>query len=114
MSTANWKDETLATSRSDDELLAFLREHNYPQEYLTQNVSRRELADILTSHGFTMSYQTLTDLCMPSHKPPRGPPVAFYWGNRTQHNLAVGLWWAWNRAEAQTKARIEELRLQYA
>lgn len=58
------------------------------ERYLT----RRELAEFLTQHGFPISYSTLLKMSMPSRND--GPPAVGYWGNHTLFNGDKALTWA--------------------
>jgi hypothetical protein len=67
------------------------REPSMSKRYLT----RRELAEFLSSEGYPISESTLEKLCMPSFD--KGPPAAGFWGNRALYDPNKALAWAAQR-----------------
>ena len=61
------------------------------EQYLT----RRELAEFLTKHGFPISYSTCLNMAIPS--PNDGPPAVGYWDNCCLYDPAKALAWAKRR-----------------
>jgi hypothetical protein len=61
------------------------------ERYLT----RRELAEFLTAHGYPTTVSTLDKLCMTSRD--EGPPAAGFWGNRALYDPQKALSWAQKR-----------------
>jgi len=64
------------------------------ERYLT----RGELAEFLTKHGFPISKSTLDKLAMPGRA--EGPPHAGYWGTRVLYDPDHALSWARKRFRA--------------
>lgn len=55
-------------------------------------LTRRELAEFLTEHGFPISYSTLLKMAMLSRN--EGPPPVGYWGNRALYDRERAIAWA--------------------
>jgi hypothetical protein len=68
------------------------------EKYLT----RRELADFLTEHGFPITKSTLDKLSMPARG--EGPPHAGFWGNRALYDPEKALAWAKKRFRSHRRA----------
>jgi hypothetical protein len=68
------------------------------EKYLT----RRELAEFLTEHGFPITKSTLDKLCMPTCG--EGPPHVGVWGHRTLYEPDKALAWARKRFRANRSA----------
>jgi hypothetical protein len=58
-------------------------------------LTRRQLAQFLTEHGFPISKSTLDKLAMPSRD--EGPAHVGFWGNRALYDPAKALTWAKKR-----------------
>jgi hypothetical protein len=67
-----------------------------------QYLTRRELAEFLTKHGFPISYSTLLKMGMPSRND--GPPAVGYWGNCCLYDPAKALAWARKRFRTNWRA----------
>jgi len=69
-------------------------------------MTRRQLAEFLTEHGFKISKSTLDKLSMPSRG--EGPPAAGFWGNRGLYEPAKAL--AWAKSRFRTNWRAPQVR----
>jgi hypothetical protein len=67
-------------------------------------LTRRELADYLTEHGFPISRSTLDKLAMPSRGGDSAPPAAGFWGNRALYDPDKALAWAKSRFRKNWRA----------
>ena len=65
-------------------------------------LTRRELADFLTSQGFKISKSTLDKMAMPSAA--SGPPSEGRWGNRDLYQADRALAWARKRFKENRRA----------
>jgi len=70
-------------------------------------MTRRELAEFLTSRGFPISKSTLDKLSMPTRA--EGPPHAGYWGCRVLYDPEQALSWARQRVRRiwRTNGRVQ-------
>jgi hypothetical protein len=59
-----------------------------------------ELKPFLDGHGFVLSNSTLSKLCAVG----KGPPVAYWWGNRAPHDPGAAL--EWPRARVRPGERL--------
>jgi hypothetical protein len=67
------------------------------QQYLT----RRQLAEFLTAHGYPITASTLDKLAMPSRG--EGPPSDGFWGNRALYDPQKALRWAEERFRTSSR-----------
>jgi hypothetical protein len=58
-------------------------------------LTRRQLAEFLTEHGFPTSHSTLSKYCSPAID--TGPPAACRWGRRPMYRPSCALEWARSR-----------------
>jgi hypothetical protein len=67
-------------------------------------LTRRELAEYLTEHGFPIGRSTIDKLAMPSRGSNDGPPAAGFWGNRALYDPDTALAWARSRFRKNWRA----------
>jgi hypothetical protein len=72
-----------------------------PEHYLT----RREVAQFLTKHGYPIGKSTIDRLSMPSRDSDDGPPPAGSWGNKVLYDPNKVLAWAKDRFRTKWRAK---------
>jgi hypothetical protein len=67
-------------------------------------LTRREVAQFLTQHGYPIGKSTIDKLSMPSRGSDEGPPPAGFWGNKALYDPNSVLAWAKNRLRTNWRA----------
>jgi hypothetical protein len=67
-------------------------------------LTRREVAQFLTEHGYPIGKSTIDKMSMPSRSSDDGPPPAGFWGNRALYDPKQVLAWAAARFRTNWRA----------
>jgi len=70
--------------------------------------TRRQVAEFLTANGYPLTKSVLDKLSMASVG--RGPPVAYFWGNRPIYDFDEAIRWAESRRGAAPSSQLPRAR----
>jgi hypothetical protein len=71
---------------------------------INRYLTRREVAQFLTEHGYPIGKSTIDKLSMPSRGGADGPPPAGFWGNKALYDPSKVLAWAKSRFRTNWRA----------